>query len=888
MSLISSPSHFGKNPSSFSFYTKVTTLPKITHPSKLIENEQNHSSLDIRGQSKLSRTNSSLSNYDQIPENIDVTIGQDRSQVRLPIFGRRPSTNCSVNEIDEFSSILKEKVRLQENDIRIKFRHSIDFDSNGKISLQALKHIIASIFGTQKQISPNQIEKLLEKFHLNHITKISFDEFLHCLSNERQQTNRTIKSSSQSYLTKRTAGQIFIILKDKARTKSEDLVRFCPSLNGGIPTKIFKSQFQNFIIDMGYRMVDKEFDKLWNKFDPDGFQLINSEKFIKKLTNEHFLIETCSTSRSETQDQQTAILKASFMDSQQNSNDQLDENQIQKWFKQKLPQCIDELEHSLKELDQFNSGQISSQLFLQQLKQFGLILEENLLEYFLKRLNIQSTLNNQRIHYPDVIKAFKQKIDLTKKRKKLENPLSSEEIRQSSLEKQVEYLISLNYDKILDKMRSFDKKQTGTIENNEMRSLIEDLLEFPLRHDEYEELHKHFPKNDYGKINYLIYLKQIKDHCHSLHSIKEEQEEEQTNRSEKIPQWDYMRSTNIRESLKQEHYNEKKLSKENHINENNSKENPRSIQQLNQILKTLIQTQCKDIEEEFNKIDYCSYRELTQEYLYRLLKRFPSIKPEISFKEIQLIWSQCHLKESGKLDFDEFLRQFGYSKASAHYPNAKQNPPTKGDRDFLLTSNKLYGDTILVHDTTRHMIKTNWENLRREFVQIDPYRTGFVHSEEFDEIIIEFCPSIVQQDLDLLKKDYQNINDSRINYIQFLKQYSPNNEFFHEIDQRTKRPLTTVNENIIRNASERSNINDISIKIRRKLSHSYKQIRRSFKQEDITNCGSISIKPFKDILNEYKCSLNDEEFYILISQLDTKMNGTINYNHFLQQYLKDI
>jgi Ca2+-binding EF-hand superfamily protein len=47
------------------------------------------------------------------------------------------------------------------------------------------------------------------------------------------------------------------------------------------------------------------------------------------------------------------------------------------------------------------------------------------------------------------------------------------------------------------------------------------------------------------------------------------------------------------------------------------------------------------------------------------------------------------------------------------------------------------------------------------------------------------------------------------------------------------------------------------------------------------------VKAFKEILGQYKCSLNDEEFYTLTSQIDTRMDGTINYSYFLQQYVKN-
>ncbi len=51
------------------------------------------------------------------------------------------------------------------------------------------------------------------------------------------------------------------------------------------------------------------------RFDRDGFHVINSSKFLKRLTNEDLFNENPSIARSETQDQQSSILKSSFMKS---------------------------------------------------------------------------------------------------------------------------------------------------------------------------------------------------------------------------------------------------------------------------------------------------------------------------------------------------------------------------------------------------------------------------------------------------------------------------------------------------------------------------------------------------------------------------------------------
>lgn len=122
------------------------------------------------------------------------------------------------------------------------------------------------------------------------------------------------------------------------------------------------------------------------------------------------------------------------------------------------------------------------------------------------------------------------------------------------------------------------------------------------------------------------------------------------------------------------------------------------------------------------------------------------------------------MKENGNLDFYQFLREFGYTKRSAHYPNAKQNPPKKGDSDFLLTSRKLYADTVLVHGAALNAIRSNWDELRQEFTQLDPYRTGFIQSDEFDEILTELCPAVNQEDLDIIKFRFQTKDDLRYEY----------------------------------------------------------------------------------------------------------------------------
>ena len=78
-----------------------------------------------------------------------------------------------------------------------------------------------------------------------------------------------------------------------------------------------------------------------------------------------------------------------------------------------------------------------------------------------------------------------------------------------------------------------------------MRSLIEDLLQFPLRPDEYYQLFKQFPLDENGKIKYKDYLKQVMDRT----TAQQEQEQEQQNSSVYVLHF-FLRICNLNINLK--------------------------------------------------------------------------------------------------------------------------------------------------------------------------------------------------------------------------------------------------------------------------------------------------------------------------------------------------
>ncbi len=167
-------------------------------------------------------------------------------------------------------------------------------------------------------------------------------------------------------------------------------------------------------------------------------------------------------------------------------------------------------------------------------------LEPHLLEFFLKRLNVDLTLTNDGVPYLEVINAFKQKSDPTRKRINADNQLfvrsffirkknffilgffrPPEETRQSALERQIDSALSMNYERVRDLLNRLDISHSGTISANEIRSIIEDLIDYTLKPDEYYQLLKQIPMDENGRIKYKEYFKQILDR--TLHLQEKQQ-----------------------------------------------------------------------------------------------------------------------------------------------------------------------------------------------------------------------------------------------------------------------------------------------------------------------------------------------------------------------------
>lgn len=70
------------------------------------------------------------------------------------------------------------------------------------------------------------------------------------------------------------------------------------------------------------------------------------------------------------------------------------------------------------------------------------------------------------------------------------------------------------------------------------------------------------------------------------------------------------------------------------------------------------------------------------------------------------------------------------------------------------------------------------------------------------------------------------------------------------------------------------------------MSENYKELRRVFKKHDQNQSGYVSVTGFKDSLKYLKVNLNEDDMFVLMRKLDKDVTGLINYNKFINEYIK--
>jgi len=527
---------------------------------------------------------------------------------------------------------------------------------------------------------------------------------------------------------------------------------------------------------------------------------------------------------------------------------------IEKWLKIKLREGFEALKLEFKREDSKNNGTVSHDIFRKILAQFGLFLrDEDSLSLFLARCSMPIRGD---INYITFLNRFQDRSEngiahnvLKNKEHRLNRSVRSESVMSTITAVEAKLLTMLQSDflSLLGMFNKLDKNNSDVISPQELRAALESKFHLEIKDTEFESFVENLPQNEEGKIYYAKFMSQF------------------DTRKDAKSLWDENSTVcEIQETKKDE--NENKFENELHV-----------------VLKNLVRTNLKKLEEEFRDLDEINSGKLTPEMLHKLLNRM-NVKDQFTVDDIKRIWKEFITNKNNTLDFYYFIRHYGYSLKSAAYPNAKLAPPQIGDNDLMMRSRKLNNAIIMLEDNLRSKIEIMWEDLRKNFIKMDPLLTGLVKKKDFTDVLSELCDQLTEKEIEAIVKKYEVKKEKRVSYLEFLRpfamKFAPNGQnMFNKIIEQNN-CLPDKEKDQVDSSKDLENLTD---KIKSQLRGDWRTLKRAFQKMDSDTTGKLTLPEFKSVLKLCNVVLDDDEVYKVLTNYDKDISGSLDYKKFLRE-----
>nr|KAG5714709.1 hypothetical protein BaRGS_000197 [Batillaria attramentaria] len=876
---------------------------------------------------------------DVIPEGVEVKYG-DPGATRLPVFGSRagmldrerdlPASRASTRmsrastqariEIDELEALLRDKVKNNYYEVRKRFKDN-DPEGRGNVSRDAFLRIMVTVLG--RQISQPQSVKLMERLGFKDRTVIPFtDFFAHFREAEDNSYPAWMDPVNRQDRVLMGASQVHANLREKARQRFLDLADMIPQMNPGGSGRIMRPEFRQMLQRMNFYMDDREFDQLWKKYDPAGEGIIDGKRFLSALgiewRNGHvgdrsppmqapmdsghvdrLEVHSRPEGGEEGKARLTPIQESDRSERPQRTprrrelerKQQLD---VERWLKEKFREGFFNMRKEFEDKDTEKNGIVTFDDFIEVLGKFGLRLEKSLLGSFLSRCSVKAM--GKGVPYREFLHRFQDRSEagmvhnvLTNVKHRFNNrpDSGSGQSTMSAVEGQLINMFQRDFLALLGMFKKLDRLGIDSVSQEEFRAAIESRFNLELTDGQFEAFLDRVPLDDEGNVLYARFMQQF-DTRGQAPSLFAKMEDRVDPDAVVLPQGSVPTEGPGAPGVgvKEDEAEPLPTALVPDV-EAEELHRRRTNQELFKVIKDLLSKRFQDVEQAFYDLDETNTRRLTQEMMYQLLRRF-DIRPEISRGEIRDLWRTFITNTDRTLDYLQFIRHFGFSMRSAAFPNAKIQPPRRGDADFMIRSRKLNCAADMLQDNLRSKIDYMWDELRKEFQNMDPYNTGCVSRDEFRDVLIELCVNLSDSELESIIRKFDTRQDDRISYVEFLKPFAMRKQTWRHGNNmlsllqhpQPELPIPDIVE------PPQKGLHGITAKLRQKLAGDWKNIRRAFRKLDVSGNGYLSLPEFRSVLKLANVLLDEDEVYHVMTEFDRDLTGKIAYEKFIEETFK--
>ncbi|KAG1956601.1 EF-hand calcium-binding domain-containing protein [Pimephales promelas] len=786
---------------------------------------------------------------EQIPEGDEVIHDQDKA--RLPAFRHMAAsetrsismlshiTNSSTgpwmtDQIDQLKDELKERIQTTGAlTLKILFKNNHP-DGKPLVNRPVLLEILTKFL--RRPVTAKQLKGLLFCLHLSDRVLISFEEFYGALKDPDFS-----KSNAAGPL---TIPQTLALLRGPARSRFLECVEVLCKSDSLTENWISAPEFRNILNKLKLPLKDPDFEKLWKRLDVDGLGAAKQTIFLQRLglsrrieqNNEKNYHTSINAKAEDTKAPARALSKA--------EEERHTSIAIETWLKDRFREGAQKMKTEFDQLDPENSGKVRGADFLQVLGKFGLHLKMKHLGLFLSRCGLK--LKKGCVQYLNFLRSFQDRSSDGITHKIISNPKhrfhSDESIRcassLSAIEAKLTRLFQSEYLSLLQTFQNIDKLNKGTISKEEFRAAMESRFGLEISDPQFEQLLDRLPLDRHGNVLYPI----------------------------------FMAAFDTRKGVPSLFQGAAQPALDHDTGEEKSSEADRSDLELFSLVKSVVANHYRDVLREFEELDEKNTRRLTQEDMYQLFKRL-ALRPEVTRGDVRRLWSSLLTQQDGTVDFQQFIRHFGPSPKSCCYPNAKHNPPKRGDNDFMRLSKRLHCVSDILVDALRAKVELSVSELWTEFSEMDFSGTGFVSSDEFKEILMNLCVHLSQYECDLLARKFDINHDDSVSYIEFLRPFLYQGHVWKH-GSNMAAVLQTPRE-----TKESVTLETLSHRIRKKLQRKTKALRKACARLDGSSTGLLSAADLGAVLQLWGVCQSQEELKrhpVIISRPNTTSAKGVN------------
>jgi len=272
------------------------------------------------------------------------------------------------------------------------------------------------------------------------------------------------------------------------------------------------------------------------------------------------------------------------------------------------------------------------------------------------------------------------------------------------------------------------------------------------------------------------------------------------------------------------------------------------------------------------------------------------------------LWAKQSVNGFSNLDYNEFIRKYSStdyviddvitiapeeirpSTALQFPPNDENLPMSPRPPSRVSSGGEERATSAVLGDRTRDaelksVVYKNWQEIQKECKRLDPTSTGSITSDKFVGILDKFGLLLSLDDARDLMTSYDVGNSlGKFRYREFLRHFiltlKPQDEGL------LKRKKIHAARLPVNTGTENESFVDAMVALRERILHCWKEMRRSFRNQDPSAEGFVPAPTFRQILRQFSIQLSEEDFFHLMTYYDGQLKGKVPYNDFIRAFLQ--